>query len=612
MFAPEMKDNRRVVRYTHLRQLGEMYQSRGEYATAFTFFVDALVKATQQVDDNESIRILRSLAQLARLRQEYSKTIAYYDVIWEIYERNRAKDRDGLAGALSDLAELYSLKNKSKKAWEPHYENRDIQDQRRIALSLWTIAEHHDRRGNHDHAIQLYAKALEINPDFGLATTHRRQSEYQKAIQLYSDESQIRDEDSLYLFVEATQRQSEYEKAIQLSEESQMRREGFLCRRAEADPRRSKLQPKFVLSQIRYADALWGLAVAHRRQGEYGKAISYYWSVWGIYRVLGDGKGMADAILDIFEADPRLSEHNASQPYSEVPRMRHADPRWRRVAAHRRRWKDHKTIQLYSEVSQIRRADTLRLWGFAKAHRRRGEYEQAISLYSKVSEICTNLGDRKGRADALWGLADVHRRRSAFKTAIPLYSEVLDIRTDDREARASALWGLADVHRCRGEYQKAIPLYSEVLRICTNLNGRASALWGLAYVHRCRREYPEAIWLYSEVLEICTDLDDKEGRAIALWGLVDAYRQRSEYQEAIGLQSEVLEIRTDLDNRKARAAALWCFAEVHRLRREYEEAIPFYHMALGVWTADRSVGSPACLRFPPFPCIYSNILASVF
>ncbi|KAG8924275.1 hypothetical protein FRC00_005282, partial [Tulasnella sp. 408] len=156
-------------------------------------------------------------------------------------------------------------------------------------------------------------------------------------------------------------------------------------------------------------------------------------------------------------------------------------------------------------------------------------------------EICTDVKDRKGRADALWGLADVHRRRREYEEAIWLYSDVWEICTDlnDRKGKADALWGLADVHRRRSEYEEAIPLYSEVLKICTALKdrkGRADALWGLADVYRRRHELAKALPLVFELWEISNDLDNK---AEALPSLARA-RPQEEHGEVIPIPFQAL------------------------------------------------------------------------
>ncbi|KAG8898623.1 hypothetical protein FRC00_002559, partial [Tulasnella sp. 408] len=200
MFAPVIRQDQRILDYGHLRQLGQMYQSRGEYARAFTFFVNS---ATGQFRLEHRVQGLRDLAQLARLRKEYSKTIAVYDVIWRIYEEAKGKDKGGLGGAFGDLAELHRLRSGSKEIWELHCKSQTFQTLQSIAKALYAMAENHRWEGNHEKAIQLNTIALKISTDlgdrkgradalWGLADVRRRQSEYEEAITLYSEVLEIR------------------------------------------------------------------------------------------------------------------------------------------------------------------------------------------------------------------------------------------------------------------------------------------------------------------------------------------------------------------------------------------------------------------------------------
>lgn len=85
MFVPEAhKDTLgdRSLPIHRLRELGRMYQSRGESARALHFFKKAL-EASRICDEEKTlVSNLRNLAQVHSTRKEYSEAIALYSEIW--------------------------------------------------------------------------------------------------------------------------------------------------------------------------------------------------------------------------------------------------------------------------------------------------------------------------------------------------------------------------------------------------------------------------------------------------------------------------------------------------------------------------------------------------
>ncbi|KAG8900944.1 hypothetical protein FRC00_010006 [Tulasnella sp. 408] len=102
MFAAEMEEGERVLSLNGLHELRQMYDSKGEHARVFTFFAGAFDPMTGPLSFTDQVQALRDLAQRAQLREEYSETIADYDVIWKLYEWNDKQDTDGLAPPLVD------------------------------------------------------------------------------------------------------------------------------------------------------------------------------------------------------------------------------------------------------------------------------------------------------------------------------------------------------------------------------------------------------------------------------------------------------------------------------------------------------------------------------
>lgn len=76
------------------------------------------------------------------------------------------------------------------------------------------------------------------------------------------------------------------------------------------------------------------------------------------------------------------------------------------------------------------------LRGLARVHFSQQKYSQAITLFSEALEICTDIGDRYGRAFSLSCLGDVHRDQGNHGDAIGPYTEAAEVfeqigRTED-------------------------------------------------------------------------------------------------------------------------------------------------------------------------------------
>ncbi|KAG8915471.1 hypothetical protein FRC00_004008 [Tulasnella sp. 408] len=262
-------------------------------------------------------------------------------------------------------------------------------------------------------------------------------------------------------------------------------------------------------------------------------------------------------------------------------------------------------------------------------YRQQSDYPKASEYYTKALSVYTDIGERKGRANALKFLANAYLLQDRKNLAFRFYSECLQIWTEigERGGKADALWGLAAVHRARYQYSQAFTLYSECLKIRTDIGdrpGRCDPLRGLAEIHRLRKEYSQALELYcsvslipdvpcpdplsgplkfyvvpcpkghaasgqvsppySECLLIRTEIGDRRGRASALWGLAEIHRLRKDYSQAFAFYSECIQIYTDLGHKGRKADALWGLGQTHLARKEYIHAVKSYSECLPIFT----------------------------
>ena len=89
------------------------------------------------------------------------------------------------------------------------------------------------------------------------------------------------------------------------------------------------------------------------------------------------------------------------------------------------------------------------LRGLAEVHRVEKKYSQAVAFYSETAQICGDLGDGNGRADAFLRLGDVHRDQHHLSDAIRLYEQAAEIfeRIGNTAKEATASSRAADIRR---------------------------------------------------------------------------------------------------------------------------------------------------------------------
>ncbi|KAG8931933.1 hypothetical protein FRC01_000562 [Tulasnella sp. 417] len=192
--APEMAANEtRLITAESLREMGNMYQSRGEHAKAFASFIDALEVAKR--DSEEVADSLLHLTKLARIGSDYNQTIALYNMLWDAYDEVDPGDLYYIAEGFCDLDELHRHPN---EALQLPSRDRTNEGRGKMANALCNTAHQRRREEEYEEAMKLFNKALgtstyigdakgRADALWGLAEVHRGRREYEKALPLYRE-----------------------------------------------------------------------------------------------------------------------------------------------------------------------------------------------------------------------------------------------------------------------------------------------------------------------------------------------------------------------------------------------------------------------------------------
>jgi non-specific serine/threonine protein kinase len=246
------------------------------------------------------------------------------------------------------------------------------------------------------------------------------------------------------------------------------------------------------------AEALFAAGVLADAQGDLQSARRLMEESLGIWRELGDRRGIAAALKE-------LSMALATQ----------GDQSWRRLA--------EESLAIWRELGERQEVAMLltNLGSEAGAH---GDYDAARASLEESLRICRELGDNGARAFPLETLGWIAGRQGDYETARSLLEESVRIwrASGYRRWIARALSHLGVVARGQGRLDEAQALLQESLEIGRELGDWASmaqALGQLGQLARDRGDLPEASLLLQQALTLHREQQNRRDSADCLEGL---------------------------------------------------------------------------------------------
>jgi predicted ATPase/DNA-binding SARP family transcriptional activator/Tfp pilus assembly protein PilF len=290
------------------------------------------------------------------------------------------------------------------------------------------------------------------------------------------------------------------------------------------------------------ADALNGVGLLARLQGDNASARALHEESLGIQRELGNRQGIAVSLnnLGLLAAD-QGDYASARALYEE-------------------------SLTIKRELGD-RQGIAACLNNLGIAAKDQGDYASARTLYEQSLEIRRELGDRQGVAGSLHNLGCVAQNQGDYASARTLYEEALTLNRElgnraweatNRNNLGNLAWGL-------GDYASARTLFEESLGIRRELGdtrGFGVALNNLGNVAREQGDHASARALYEESLMIRRELGDRLGIAGSLLNLGDVARDQGDVASARTLYEASLGIHRELGDKRGIARSLEAFASL--------------------------------------------------
>ena len=198
------------------------------------------------------------------------------------------------------------------------------------------------------------------------------------------------------------------------------------------------------------------LGVLNARQGRLAEALTAYGEARRHFELLGDERGLGDALINIGQAQVHLGQSDMALVSGE-----------RALRVHQR------------TGSGLGRAGALSCLGYACFCR--DEIAQALEYLLESLEIHEGLGNVLGQGHVLTHVGNLHFKQDELDEALRAYERAFELhgKAADRLGEASALVNVANVHFRKGELDAALDNYDQAFKIheqAGNIMGQARAL----------------------------------------------------------------------------------------------------------------------------------------
>lgn len=234
------------------------------------------------------------------------------------------------------------------------------------------------------------------------------------------------------------------------------------------------------------ADCLTNLGVAFESRGAYESALLCYEESLAITQKLGDQSGTAENLNNLGGAGYYLGEYQKAKSYLlEALRIRWEVGNrravaislndlglvaWMRGELNEAEWYYQESLTLSHEVGD-RRAIALTLNNLGDVARGRGDYEQAKQYHEESLLLKREIGLRSGEANSLNDLGMVAYASGDWKVARDYHEQSLTIRRElnDRRGIATSMGNLGLVALADGDAPTAAHLLQEALLQATEI-----------------------------------------------------------------------------------------------------------------------------------------------
>ena len=396
-------------RGTTLNNISQIYDARGDYATALTYLEQSLAIQREIGDKAGEGTTLNNLSQIYDARGDYATALTYLEQSLAI--RREIGDKAGEGATLNNLSQIFKARGDYATALT-YLEQcltifREIGDKAHEGTTLNNLSQIYDARGDYATALTYLEQSLaiqrEIGDKAGEGTTLNNLSQIFKA-------------------------RGDYATALTYLEQS-------LAIQREIGDKAGEGTTLNNLSQI------------YDARGDYATALTYLEQSLAIQREIGHKAGEGATLNNLSQIYDARGDYATALTYLE------------------------QSLAIRREIGH-KAGEGATLNNLSQIYAARGDYATALTYLEQSLAIQREIGDKAGEGTTLNNLSQIFKARGDYATALTYLEQSLAICREigDIAGMCATLFNMGHIHAQNNDLSQALAAWVTVYQLAKPRN----------------------------------------------------------------------------------------------------------------------------------------------
>ncbi|MEW6772863.1 MAG: tetratricopeptide repeat protein [Bacteroidota bacterium] len=304
------------------------------------------------------------------------------------------------------------------------------------------------------------------------------------------------------------------------------------------------------------ATVFGNIGIVYYNQGNYAKAMDYYFNALEINEQIENKQGQAANL------------GNIGIVYKEQSN-------------------DSKALEYYFKALKIdeylgnKNGVARHLGNIGNVYLDHGNYAKALDYYFKALKINEEIGNKQGQAINLGNIGTVYNEQSDYAKALEYYFKALKINEElgNKNGVARHLGNIGTVCNEQGNYAKALEYYFKALKIYEeigNKQNQAVNLGNIGTVYNEQGKMPKALEYYFKALKINEEIGNKQGQAVNFGNIGSLYLAQKKFKEAEKYLKQSEQINRELRTIYYLKSVCKSLSELYAQTGKFEKALYYY------------------------------------
>ncbi len=307
---------------------------------------------------------------------------------------------------------------------------------------------------------------------------------------------------------------------------------------------------------------LGNIGIVYNDQGDYAKALDYYFKALKINEEIGNKNGQAANLGNIGIVYLNQGDYAKALDYY------------------------FKALKINEEIGN-KQNQAANLGNIGMVYYYQGNYAKVLDYYFKALKINEEIGNKKGQSNNLGNIGIVYYNQGNYVKALDYYFKALKINEEigNKHEQAGNLGNIGLIYSNQGNYAKSLDYYFKALKISEEIENKqyqASNLGNIGIVYKEQSDYAKALDYYFKSLKIDEEIGNKRGQAIDLVNIGSIYREQGDNVKSLDYYFKALKISEEIGDKQNQAISLGNIGSLHIEQRKYKEAEQYLKQAIKI------------------------------